>query len=69
MSASSSAEVHSQEGVLRANRRWLLNLLISRFGPLPEELEIEINAVTDLSRLQHVIIQLLERKKLADFQF
>jgi hypothetical protein len=56
------------EGEILKGRQWLLTLLESRFGSLPEELIQRIQAVEDIQRLDRAFQQALHLQSLADLQ-
>jgi hypothetical protein len=63
-----SAEAWIEEGQLLNSRTILCTLLKDRFGSLPEALANQINATTDLERLQQAVRQVLRLQKLEDLQ-
>ncbi len=65
--ANTIAEMHIEQGEARANRKTLLRQLQARFGSLPEALVNEINAATDLPRLEAALDQVMKIQQLSDF--
>ena len=54
-------------GAIRSRREMLRNLLEDRFGPLPEALTRQIEAVTELDRLDVAALQVRRINVLSEF--
>jgi hypothetical protein len=55
-------------GQLRARQEDLRVLLEERFGPLPEALQQQIDAIDDSERLRNALRQVLHLKSLSDLR-
>lgn len=62
------ADLAMAKGQLLNCRANLRALLTKRFGPLPEDLVQRIEGTNDLVRLQTAVEQVLDLKRLEDFQ-